>query len=897
MSRSKQNSRSGRAIPRISPGPAGKPWQIPEEFARRQALANRSRRRPSGVVVRWFAAIALAATLVASAPARVWADDDERVEQFLARLGLTDLQILQREQRLQTTQGPAARLQLARGLADLYAERLMSSGDDAARYAELTQRVERLLRDFPQADTSALKVMLAQADYNRAESFVTTWMNNPQDTAARQQAVDVLARIAPLLAQLDRELDAQAESLQAEIDRLPDGDVLQEREAQWKRVRGIAGRALYFAAWCHYYLGLTGDTSTQAAAFAQARELFRRALGLEAGLPDGDQAEWLGLESIWRARALMGLGLSEAACGDINACDRCFQLLEQAGVPTEIQDQAPAWHLRAILQAGQHDRALALARRRIADYRPPATQGQVSLCVALVREGWGNPGVRPTKVQQALGQLGLHGLARLGQTGPLETLIDRFRIPADDPSSFVLQWIAGQRQFADADKAGTPEAYAAAARTLEAALAAPDAGSLAGPASRCRYTLAWCYYRQRDFERAATEFNQAHAGLAAAGDRLAVEAIWMSFVAYQQLIATHPRFVTAATESLQRLQRTYPDHPYAQRAERELARLAQQHDPEALARHLESVPATDPNYAQARYELCLLRHRLWGDRKRAGAGAGAALTALQQAADAFLKSAAATRDATRCLKCSLLVADAALQSDPPESDMARAALERAERWTRDMPSDSSLLAEYHYRRLQLATAAGDQAARGVHAQWLSDQAAGSPYELPALMIVANARDQEAADGGTPAVEQCYTLYQRIVRLLETGDGAPSRNLALARSRLAYYASRSGRHDEAAAILDQLLATQPGERQWVRRAGEAYAAAGNHQQALIHWRTLLQGLPKGSESWYEAKFQQLQSLAQVDRDQARKVYQQFALLYPDLGGDAWRDKFVALTRRW
>jgi hypothetical protein len=61
--------------------------------------------------------------------------------------------------------------------------------------------------------------------------------------------------------------------------------------------------------------------------------------------------------------------------------------------------------------------------------------------------------------------------------------------------------------------------------------------------------------------------------------------------------------------------------------------------------------------------------------------------------------------------------------------------------------------------------------------------------------------------------------------------------------------------------------------------------------------LLQGLPQGTESWYEAKYQQIRTLAQIDREQAGKVYRQFELLYPDLGGAAWRERFEQLTRRW
>ena len=186
---------------------------------------------------------------------------------------------------------------------------------------------------------------------------------------------------------------------------------------------------------------------------------------------------------------------------------------------------------------------------------------------------------------------------------------------------------------------------------------------------------------------------------------------------------------------------------------------------------------------------------------------------------------------------------------------------------------------------------------------MTDQAADSPYELAALLTVANAIDRDAGQAGSEndasINERAYATYQRVVAVLEKSATplSESKNLQVAYSRLAHYAARLGKPAEAAEQLEQLLKINPQDRRLLRRAGEAHAAAGQHAQALVHWRTLLLGLPKGTDDWLEAKFFQLQSLSHTDKDQARKVMQQFQLLYPDLGGTAWRDKFTALSRSW
>jgi hypothetical protein len=829
--------------------------------------------------------------------------EDARLEQFLARLGLVDLQTQLLERTLRSTQPAAEQQPMACRLADLYAERLMSCADDPAKYADTLQRIETLIRDFPQANTTALQVMLLQADYNRAESLLTAWISDPQAEASRSEAQQILTRIAPFLVQHDEELTRQAETLLAQLDELPEGDALQTRELEVKRVQGMAARAGYFAAWANYYLGMVTNAATSAEPYVKARSIFRRLFGFDDSLPSDIDAQWLGLETIWRSRSLIGLGLSEAACGDQAACDRCFELIEHASVPPEIKDQAPYWRLRAMLAAGQYTAAETYARQHVEPLRPPATQGQVSFCVALVREGFAAPGTKDVRTQQALGQLGLLGLARLDQLGAVTTLIDKYKIPADKKAGFVLLWAAGQQQFAAAETSKAPADYQAAANQLQSALKSPEANTLAGPASRCRYTLAWCHYRQGEFEAAAREFTTALTGLEATRDALAVESAWMAFASYRKLVESQPRLLANATEALKRIQRSFPDHPYAKRAEYELARLIDKNDPETLASQLESIPESDANYAQARFDLCVLRHRLWSQQRHEPQAGLTRFVALRESADAFLRTAQADSDPSRALQCCLLVADAALHNVEAQPDSARAILDKAAPRVAKLPTADPLVAEFHYRLLELATAQGNAAERRQQAQWLTDQAANSPYELAALLTVANAIDRDARQAGSEndadLHERAYATYQRVVTLLEKSATplSESKNLQVAYSRLAHYAARLGKPAEAAERLERLLKVTPRDRQLLRRAGEAHAAAGQHEQALVHWRTLLLGLPKGTDDWFEAKYFQLQSLSHTDKEQARKVLQQFQLLYPDLGGTAWREKFTALSGNW
>ncbi|MGM0489690.1 MAG: hypothetical protein ACQESR_23400, partial [Planctomycetota bacterium] len=584
-------------------------------------------------------------------------------------------------------------------------------------------------------------------------------------------------------------------------------------------------------------------------------------------------------------------------------CTRSFEVLEHASVPAEVRDQAPSWYMRALLDAKQWGRARSYARQRINGYHPPATQGKVSLCVALVRAGFQGASDPSEQRRRELGQLGLVGLARLGQLGAINRLIERYQIKGGDDSGFVLLWAAGQKQFAAAEKSKESADYEAAAETLRKALQAPETKTLAGPAARCRYTLGWCYFRLERLEEAAREFSNAFPGLHESEDELAVESAWMAFVAYRKLAESNPRFVTRASDAHKRLQRDFPDHSYAKRAGYEMTKLLEERDPATLIEQLRTISPNDENYATARYDLCLALHRLWKQHRDDKEAGGERLESLRKAVDTYLATVQSSTDARRRLELCLLAAEAALHHVEPDLAIAETMLDQAGRFASELPDSHSEVVEYHYRLLELAKAQGDLPRRRKEASWLAEHAKGSPYERAALVIVANALDNQmesAASGELERLhERAYTVYHRLVELLDTGHGslAASKNARIATSRLALYASRTGRLEEAARLLDQLLAVWPRNRGYLQRAAVAHIEAGQYDAALPYARTLLSGLPAGSEDWYEAKYYQLLALSRADAKRAREVYRQFKLLYPDLGGADWQDKFTELARNW
>jgi tetratricopeptide (TPR) repeat protein len=173
--------------------------------------------------------------------------------------------------------------------------------------------------------------------------------------------------------------------------------------------------------------------------------------------------------------------------------------------------------------------------------------------------------------------------------------------------------------------------------------------------------------------------------------------------------------------------------------------------------------------------------------------------------------------------------------------------------------------------------------------------------MAALTVVASTLDgraREAASQGRPApVAQAREAFERLSGKLGSSPEAiaSSRNAQVAASRLAHYAAEAGDFREAAELLDRLLTAYPKDRGYLRRAGMADFQAGNFDRSLKRWRTLLAGLPKEADSWFEAKYYQIKCLQQTSPQQAQKVLRQFQLLHPQLGPPAWRDQFQQLNK--
>ncbi|MBM3999778.1 MAG: hypothetical protein FJ297_09620 [Planctomycetes bacterium] len=818
--------------------------------------------------------------------------EDQRLSAYLERLGLVDLRTRLLETRWSAI-GPDSdgKKAAAIELADLYSRQLLENLDRKDRYDDLSRRVAKLLNDYPAARTASLDILLLQADFQRAEKLAGQWMGDAGETASRDEARAILERITPVLESRSDQLRVDVERRIAESEKRGGADGA--ADAALMGDRAMAARAAYFAGWSRYYraLMITGMNDDARKARADFRSLLEITDDEKVAALDPDL---LGLESPWRARALIGLGLCEAGLGDLTESQACFQCLAKGGAPADLRGQADYWYVLGLINAGKREEAARFAATRIAALPSEPTQERVSLCALLVRSAYGDPAHRESDASRSIGQSGIRGLARLRQHGILRELLNKYQVAFDNPEGFTLRWLRGRQLRETADRSKKADDYQAALEMLRAALVDPEsAGDIVG-AGHCRAELAWCLFQSGRIAEAAAEYARAAETLRTAGDSGAVESGWMAFAAAHRRWKDEGGSDQAVHAALDWLKREFPGHEHTRKAEFLAMRMSMgSAPPRQQIDALEKIPPSDPSYLAARQERCRLLCEEW--KHAPDAERDAAAESAVRAIDELFAAAGSRLDPTDVLRLRLMALDMAVQrGDWPT---ARRHLD-ANVETAAAPRD--LLSEWHYRGIQAGRGGNQPDRADPHVAWMLEQGSGTRFEIAGLVAAAKMADaavEREGPSGSEAASRALAIYERLARSLGDTPEAlqANRNALAASTKYLALTRRLGRRADARLVADRLLAAFPKDRAFLRAAAQLAFEDADHAESLTHWRTILAGTRVGVAEWYEAKYHQIRCLMVVDPPAARTVFDQLRELDPDLGPPDWREKFVALER--
>jgi hypothetical protein len=841
----------------------------------------------------------------------VTADDMAALDHYLLRLKLVDLRLQLHEQALTTATTPPARQRAATQLAELYAQRLLEIADSPERYAALVQRVEKLTSRYPEVASHALRVMLMQAEYQRAEALAVQWIDDPTRISARQEALAIYKKMLPELTQIRIALEQVVEEKLKLYDAVeesssprPAGFSVVALEKDVQQTQEILNRATFFEGWgALFQVLLAENVATEKTTLSTALTSFGKLLELS---PEADSYEFeedsLDLNSVWRARTLLGFATALAAAEKHNIASECFEALQRANDPT-VREGAAYWQVLALIRTRQWGKATQVAQEQLANALPETAAPLLPVAVLLVRNGWGTKEASPVELE--LVQLGLHAIARMKKYEALGALVAKYRNEPTRDDGFYPLWMKGRLLFAAAEKEPSAKRYKAAAKFFEQALDLPTATDDPTAAALCEYGWAWCEYRQQHYLEAVRAFEETATILKTLRDETAVQASWMVFTCHQALhsISQAERHATAAQQALENIVRDFPQSEQARRAEYLLTKIKTARGPsEAYLQSLEKVPADSPNYLSARFDLAVARHRLWSEAKENDPQkkflAEKTVRDLQQ----YLR-AAPLSEGSRRVKATLLNVDLLLKDRDVRWSEMEQLLEREAALAEKLKPEDPVAAEYHYRSLQVAQMSKKEEAMRSHAAWLSAHAANSPYEIPALVVLAKGMEEryaQAAEKTKPALrDELIRLYQKLSQ--SWGDSTTvlqdKKNAAVALAKLAQWEAEAGHFSSSAEKWEKLIAAFPTDAHYLRQAGSTWFQARSFDKALPHWQLLVAGGDNQSAGWYEAKYYQVQCLLATDTEGARKAWKQFQLLHPEVTEPSWRVRFAELAEQF
>ncbi|MCB9843381.1 MAG: hypothetical protein H6812_09010 [Phycisphaeraceae bacterium] len=889
-----------------------------------------SRRRSKPILAILLASLAVPCVSRAQSPA-------DALEEYLLEHGLSRLRARMLEQEITLASGDQ-RIDLAERLAELYSQEL-ESAETPEDQSEWERLARNLLTKVPELQSISMRLGLAKARFSAVEKSAEQWRLRMVPDTDRVQIAMLLKALGEEFRELAGRANADVRALEGQEESAfaGDTDLIAESLARSRQQRSLAH---YLAAWSLLYQAELAPNPDAASTLAgDAAEEFSWLLNTTPSrVPSIEKVPEQLLKYEHMARAAVAVAACEAIRGDTSAALAWLNLVESA--PELPPGVASPLFARKVWILARSDRWRD-ARSVVDAYRgsskdPDASAGaelsplsvvEARLLAVLCAE---SSSQSPDRT--ALLSIAIADLISRGEHAHLLDLTRRYSSADLALTGFLAHHVRGLRLYdrARADQKTANEndqlptridaiakTYLDAASAFESASTAPDAPSLPGARPGNLMLLGMSLYFAG--EPAGREgVDRAVAALLEATDRaatesMASESMWMAIRTLESYADRHPSDADTrkrADALIAQFMDRYPSSPRT--GEVALRQVLRQPGAEEQSlQMLLAVPEGAPEYDTARRHAEQMAYELFRSARTAESGwlasryiaiAEPLLTIDQRLA---FSGDAEARTAV-ILRCRRMV-DALLSITPPDHDRAERVLDSlASLNATDQPDD--LEGEIAFRRAQIALARGDEqeAVRIVEAIRAKDSALAESASRLVLRFVA---DQWSA--APPASEARIANARRLLALAEPilaneldADAlrADPREAAVrvmaGEAALDLWQSDQSRPmlDLAARLAHQLTSAFPNDARVLTLSAECAEATGDLDTALDNWRTLVAATKAGTDEWFNRRLRQLSLLCEVDPDRAREALTQHRTLYPGLGPEPFRARFIELEQR-
>ena len=833
---------------------------------------------------------------------------------YLQRHGLKQLLTVHLEQQLIDAKGDL-REELIRKLAELYAE-LLESEQQPEKRNRLEIRARELVSSLPPHDAGSLRLALLRGSYRVAEKIAEDHRLRLASDQEVDEARRLLSDILPRFSQLRHQLKDRLDNLERKLSRA-NADETVRINSEVNQARDLYDECTFYNAWGLYYQSWMHDRPENAKV---ALELFAYLLGAGTSHPSPNEisVDLRSVEAI--ARSILGFALCKSLTASAPTAINWIELIKAENTFEELRDEAPIWHMVILMEANPAD--YAGVQDVLDDYLATGKQVPPSWLRMIAIHALEQP--RRDRRAEDLVRYAVTELASRDQLDQVLDLAQRYGTESLGDAGFALRYVRGVVSYSDArgvHKAESPAfdpvvvaMFDKAAMELDSALLEPDVNQYADAAAACWRLIGYCRYFAGRFLDARIAFEEAASSLPQAA--AAAESLWMAIVSLDNVVqgGGSARLKTQLDEIMSRFLREHPSSEYAPRIVLKQS-ISRGNFSEEVVESLLAIPENSEVYYSARIRATQMLYELFrqssGERKISHAVTFIALAmpiqsrAMREgtAGDLSLRKEVINR-------CRMLL-EVTLTDGVSRLVAARQTLA----WIDDLAGQygDDLMPyqdEITYRRVLEKLFSEEEEAAGRLADEIwdrSEQSIWSRLASRAMFRHARRRWQDAASSltvGLAILQQIERYGGRI--LLETaGEKGALSDLVI----LTYHAAvaeavlliweRTGEERKARAamaIYEILLSEKPNNAKFLRAAAILAERLDRIEYSLECWRHILSGSQIRSARWFEAKFHQIELLAQQDSQRARLVLDQHILLNPDYGPDPWKSLLKGLDKR-
>ena len=833
------------------------------------------------------------------------ADD---VAAFLEQRGLDQLLAVHLEEQLESVASDA-RAAFVLQLVNIYA-RLLESTDDPALLRNLQERSRRLLASASAGVGQELRLALLRGSYRGAEKIAESHRLRQSTEQDVERAIETLSEVIPKLNRLRTQINSRVNQAERRLMRTGGNDA-QVLADEAEAIERLHTQCTFVTAWALYYQSWLNNRPDNARV---AEEMFAKLLSAESSRPRPEEisVDFRAMEAM--ARSILGMALCKSVTSSSAVALSWIELLSHPLTYEPIRAQTPIWKLVILFEHGEYLAAGKLLDSFGADGEPvPLSWIRLAAVHALEAE-------HGSRAAADLARVAMTTLAARGELRAVLDLAGRYGVESLGTSGFAFRYVRGVQSYQaartrhDGEQPVSDEAilaiYRQAVAEFETALAEHDAAQYPEAAASCRWLIGWCRFFEGRFLDARASFERAAERL---GNEQASEALWMAVVSLDYASkGGRGNEETLRAEMADLIDKVLARYPLSRYTARLRLKRAVQREPSAdVVEELLTIGSDSDVYVPARRRAAQILYQLF--RTTAGEGRlaygneylGVALPLLTR------PDKGDTRAADVYVARSRRVLEVALTDGIIRLTAAGRVLADLERLMRAGTLDlAPWRDELSCRRVQERLLADDVLSAAAAAKELWASGSGSVWSRlaeRALFRYGLARWKSLEPAAESDAVYLELVVEHGLRVLDEFKDSPD---ALSQTRiLAWHAAVAeamlrdwqrrgdpGRGAAALALYERLLTAVPTDARFLHATAILAQALSRRDLALSCWRTLAAGTPAQTDRWYEARFQQISLLADIDPARARAVMDQHKQLNPNYGPDPWGVRLEQLDQR-